>query len=244
MKTREVRFGRNLKALREIHDVKQQQLADELHMARQTISMWEKGNGRASIYDLDAICSYFDVSIDQMMYGKIVSPDHYQTLEDSDIKEQTTGEEELVDLLEEDIYECFPPIVIDFGILMTIALELKRIGYEVIEVFGNGFSVFTKTKMERERLKRDIYEVGDSLIHCDNERISNHRDEVEARVWEVKSQIVEETMTIILGKEPEEFAYLWYDEEDNVRGYADTEEECIEQARHQACTKFRIMDNI
>lgn len=58
MKTREVRFGRNLKALREIHDVKQQQLADELHMARQTISMWEKGNGRASIYDLDAICSY------------------------------------------------------------------------------------------------------------------------------------------------------------------------------------------
>ena len=23
-----------------------------------------------------------------------------------------------------------------------------------------------------------------------------------------------------------------------------TKEECIEQARHQACTKFRIMDNI
>ena len=179
-----------------------------------------------------------------MMYGDIVKPDQYTKLEDSDIKEQTTGEEELVSFLEEDISEYFPPIAIDFGVLMTIAVELKRMGYEVTEVFGNGFTVFTKTKMERKRLEKDIYEVGDSLIHCDNERITNFREEVEARVWEVKSEIVEETMTTILGKEPEEFAYLWYDEEDNVRGYADTEEECIEQARHQACTKFRIMDNI
>lgn len=244
MKTREIRFGRNLKALREIHDVKQQQLAEELHMSRQTISMWEKGNGRASIYDLDSICSYFDVSIDQMMYGKIVSPDHYQTLEDSEIEEIVTGEEELVGFLEEDIAEYFPPIAVDFGAIMTIALELKRIGYEVTEVFGNGFTVFTKTEMERERLKKAIYEVGDSLIHCDNDRITNYREETEARVWEVKSQIVDETMTTILGKDPQEFAYIWYDEEDNTRGYADTEEECIEQARHQACTKFRIMDNI
>ena len=213
MKTREVRFGRNLKALREIHKVTQKKLAEELHMSRQAISLWEKGMGKPDIFYLDSICTYFDVSIDQMMYGDIVNPDRYT-------------------------------IAIDFGVIITIALELKRMGYEVTEVFGNGFSVFTKTKMERKRLKKDIYEVGDSLIHCDNERISNHREEVEARVWEVKSQIVEETMTTILGKEPEEFAYLWYDEEDNVRGYADTEEECIEQARHQACTKFRIMDNI
>ena len=42
MKTREIRFGRNLKALREIHDVKQQQLAEELHMSRQTISCGRK----------------------------------------------------------------------------------------------------------------------------------------------------------------------------------------------------------
>ena len=244
MKTREVRFGRNLKALREINKVTQKKLAEELHMSRQAISLWEKGMGKPDIFYLDSICTYFDVSIDQMMYGDIVNPDRYTTLEDSDIKERTTGEEELVGFLEEDISECFPPIAIDFGVIITIALELKRMGYEVTEVFGNGFSVFTKTKMERKRLKKDFYEVGDYLIHCENERISNHREEVEARVWEVKSQIVEETMTTILGKEPEEFAYLWYDEEDNVRGYADTEEECIEQARHQACTKFRIMDNI
>lgn len=43
MKTREVRFGRNLKALREIHKVTQKQLAEELHMTRQAISLWEKG---------------------------------------------------------------------------------------------------------------------------------------------------------------------------------------------------------
>lgn len=244
MKTREVRFGRNLKALRENHKVTQKQLAEELYMSRQAISMWEKERGKPDIFYLDSICSYFDVPIDQMMYGKIISPDHYQTLEDSEIKEQTTGEEELVGFLEEDIAECFPPIAVDFGAIMTIALELKRIGYEVTEVFGNGFTVFTKTEMERERLKKDIYEVGDSLIHCDNERITNYREEAEVRLWEVKSQIVDETMTTILGKDPQEFAYIWYDEEDNIRGYADTEEECIEQARHQACTKFRIMDNI
>lgn len=244
MKSKEVRFGKNLKALREIHNVTQQQLADELLMTRQAISLWEKGRGKPDIFYLDSICNYFDVSIDQMMYGEIISPDQYKTLDDSEIKEKKTGEEELVGFLEEDISECYPPIAIDFGAIMTIALELKRMGYEVVEVFGNGFTVFTKTNMERERIKKDIYEVGDSLIHCDNERISNHREEVESRVWEVKSQIVEETMTAIYGKNPEEFAYAWYDEEDNIRGYAETERECIEQAKHQACTKFRIMDNI
>ena len=187
MKTREIRFGRNLKALREIHKVTQKQLAEELHMTRQAISLWEKGMGKPDIFYLDSICTYFDVSIDQMMYGDIVKPDQYTKLEDSDIKEQTTGEEELVSFLEEDISEYFPPIAIDFGVLMTIAVELKRMGYEVTEVFGNGFTVFTKTKMERKRLEKDIYEVGDSLIHCDNERITNFREEVEARVWEVKS---------------------------------------------------------
>ena len=113
MKTREIRFGRNLKALREIHKVTQKQLAEELHMTRQAISLWEKGMGKPDIFYLDSICTYFDVSIDQMMYGDIVKPDQYTKLEDSDIKEQTTGEEELVSFLEEDISEYFPPIAID-----------------------------------------------------------------------------------------------------------------------------------
>ena len=127
MKTREIRFGRNLKALREIHKVTQKQLAEELHMTRQAISLWEKGMGKPDIFYLDSICTYFDVSIDQMMYGDIVKPDQYTKLEDSDIKEQTTGEEELVSFLEEDISEYG-----DYIILRCERAEL----YHVREVRG------------------------------------------------------------------------------------------------------------
>lgn len=244
MKAREIRFGRNLKALRQMKNVTQQQLANELHISRQALSMWEKEKGKPDIFYLDYVCNYFEVSLDQMMYGDIVSSEQYKTLDISELKDGRTGEEELVTFLEEDIAEKFPPICIDFGIIIAIALELKQMEYEITEVFGNGFSVFTKTKAARKRIKEDIYQIGESLVHRDNDRAVKKREEVEEKVWEVENEIIEETMTEILGKDPSEFAYVWYDEEENLGGYADTEEECMKQARRRKCNRYRIMNNI
>jgi transcriptional regulator with XRE-family HTH domain len=244
MKAREIRFGRNVKALRELHHVTQSQLAEAIHISRQGLSGWEKGEGKPDIYYLDSICEFFSVSADDVLYGDIVPKEEYRTLETSEIEKTATGEEELVNILEEDIIETFPPIAIDFGTIIVIALKLKSLGYEITEVFANGFSVFTRLEEVRRKLKKDIYHIGDCLIHHGNEQMAEKREEVMERIWEIESVIVSETMTEILGRKPEDFLYLWYDEGDNIRGYGDTKEECIEQAKHQACTKFRIMDNI
>lgn len=66
MKTREVRFGRNLKALREINKVTQKKLAEELHMSRQAISLWEKGKNLPDMMMLSRIADILQVSCDEL----------------------------------------------------------------------------------------------------------------------------------------------------------------------------------
>lgn len=50
MKAREIRFGRNVKALRELHHVTQSQLAEAIHISRQGLSGWEKGVSQTKGY--------------------------------------------------------------------------------------------------------------------------------------------------------------------------------------------------
>lgn len=39
----DIRFGRNLNILRSRNNMSQQELADKIHVTRQTISIWERG---------------------------------------------------------------------------------------------------------------------------------------------------------------------------------------------------------
>lgn len=49
----------------------------------------------------------------------------------------------------------------------------------------------------------------------------------------VKYESIMGVLTEIYGKSPDEFKYYWVDMMENPRGYADTEEECREQAYRQ-----------
>lgn len=71
MKAREIRFGRNVKALRELHHVTQSQLAEAIHISRQGLSGWEKGEGKPDIYYLDSICEF--LAFLQMMFCMEIS---------------------------------------------------------------------------------------------------------------------------------------------------------------------------
>lgn len=50
MEYSEIMFGRNLKILRSQNGLSQQELADEIHVTRQTISLWERDQGKTDIY--------------------------------------------------------------------------------------------------------------------------------------------------------------------------------------------------
>lgn len=62
-------FSKKLKKLRVSHELSQEQLADKLHIARQSISKWERGEAYPSIGMLLQLSELFDVSIDELLKG-------------------------------------------------------------------------------------------------------------------------------------------------------------------------------
>lgn len=46
----DIRFGRNLKILRSRNEISQQELADKIHVTRQTVSCWERGVSQTKGY--------------------------------------------------------------------------------------------------------------------------------------------------------------------------------------------------
>lgn len=43
MSKNQINFARNLRILRDMNEMSQQDLADQIHVARQTVSTWELG---------------------------------------------------------------------------------------------------------------------------------------------------------------------------------------------------------
>ena len=68
----EINFGRNLNILRSRNNMSQQELADKIHVTRQTISIWERGEGKPDIYYVNDICKIFNVSMDEMVCGNVM----------------------------------------------------------------------------------------------------------------------------------------------------------------------------
>ena len=73
MSHRTIIFAKNLMTLRTLHEMTQQELADKIHVTRQTISTWELGAGKPDIYCLGEICDLFDITPTRMLYGNVLN---------------------------------------------------------------------------------------------------------------------------------------------------------------------------
>ena len=62
-------FSKVLKQQRSAHNLSQEQLAEKLHIARQSISKWERGEAYPSIGMLLRLSEIFDISIDELLKG-------------------------------------------------------------------------------------------------------------------------------------------------------------------------------
>ncbi len=60
-------FSKKLKEQRTKHELSQEQLADKLHIARQSISKWERGEAYPSIGMLLQLSDLFGVTIDELL---------------------------------------------------------------------------------------------------------------------------------------------------------------------------------
>lgn len=76
-------FGDQLKALRCAHNYSQVQLANALHISKQTVSNWENNNILPSVEMLLSIAHFFSVSTDYLL-----EQDHRTYLEVSGLTEE------------------------------------------------------------------------------------------------------------------------------------------------------------
>lgn len=62
-------IGKNITKLRKEKGITQEQLAERLHVTRQAVSHWENGKTHPDIDILTALAEYFEVSIEELIYG-------------------------------------------------------------------------------------------------------------------------------------------------------------------------------
>ena len=87
-------IGQNIKKIREEKGLKQQQIAELVHMHRSNYSKVESGQREISVDALNKIANYFGVSIDQIVNFEGAVPKEI-TVEDKTLMEQVKMIQEL-----------------------------------------------------------------------------------------------------------------------------------------------------
>lgn len=241
-----VRFGENLRVLRDKNKLSQEKLAQQINVARQTISTWEDNIGKPDIYMLARISEIFNISTDELLFGKAqetkkVSTKRYNIIEDcSNEYIRTIKEKGFYDVLEEDIQEFFPIIELRFARIMGIALELKVYGYNIVSIYANGFGIYFETDEQAQKFSRILYDIiDDGFMHHEEQRKAvSFSEKAQDRVDVTEMEILKEVRAELFGAEE---LYYWVDENDRIRGHGKSKEECIAQIKMQNCINYTIL---
>lgn len=74
-------IGKKIKMVRESAKMTQEQLGEQLHLTRQTISNWENGKSYPGIAEIVAISNQFAVSLDELLKEDMELIQHYEVID-------------------------------------------------------------------------------------------------------------------------------------------------------------------
>lgn len=250
MKEKTVRFGKNLKIIRNKYNMSQVQLAEMLCVERQTISAWEKSIGKPDVYALAKICEIFDIKSDDILFSKDPEPvemnmdysfyDYYAEPKNYINTIKTKG---LYDILEDDVQGFIHNMIaFPFSYVMGTILELKEYGYNIVDIFGNGFSIYFPTDEMAQKFSSDLYDIiDDGFLHCDESKTAVSYARKAQKIMDcARGEIIDEMLEKIFG---DNLSYYWVDNLDRIRGYGKTKEDCEKQAKEQECLEYTILEN-
>ena len=66
-----MKFGENLKRVRKIRKISQEDLADKLGVSRQSVSKWETGENYPSMTNIMCLCSIFKCNINELVHENL-----------------------------------------------------------------------------------------------------------------------------------------------------------------------------
>lgn len=112
-------IGEFIQIARKEKGLTQKQLADQIHVSDKTISKWENGFSTPDTSLLLSLCSALDISVNELISGKRISPDEYSK----------SAEENLVNLLQENKDNKRVSIIqYLLGILLSIVAIILNLG--------------------------------------------------------------------------------------------------------------------
>ncbi|MQS89247.1 helix-turn-helix domain-containing protein [Companilactobacillus mishanensis] len=110
-----MKISEQIRTHRKSNKMSQQELADKLHISRQSISKWENGTALPSFANIVTISELFDVSLDELIKGDDNLKDHL---------EEKMEPSNVVGILS---------IAFPLAILIFILLSISHVGSNVIE---------------------------------------------------------------------------------------------------------------
>ena len=66
-----MKFGDNLKAIRKHHKMSQEQLAEKVHVSRQSVSKWENGEAYPEMNNILQLCKIFNCKINDLVHTEM-----------------------------------------------------------------------------------------------------------------------------------------------------------------------------
>lgn len=71
----ELRLAKNIRILRDLYGYSQEQVSSQIHIARQTYSIYENGKRVPELTALRRLAEFYHVSIDYLLYADLSQPD-------------------------------------------------------------------------------------------------------------------------------------------------------------------------
>lgn len=89
------RIGDFIATLRKEKGITQQELGDYLSVTNKTVSRWETGKYMPDIAVIPELCKFFDISINEFIYGQRIGEDTFRNQADINILDILTRDKKL-----------------------------------------------------------------------------------------------------------------------------------------------------
>lgn len=83
-----MKIGEKIKRIRTTFNLTQEELGQDLHLTRQTISNWEKGKSYPSIQDIVTISDRYHVSLDELLKEDQEMLAHFESVDRQSVRQQ------------------------------------------------------------------------------------------------------------------------------------------------------------
>lgn len=139
-----MKIGAQLQNQRKLHHMSQNELAEKLHLTRQSISKWENGTTLPSFANVIAISEVFDVSLDELIKGDAALMDKFK----DDGKIRLTRVETIVIV-------GFVLVAIFLGIIYATGISLTNVN-DWLPDFGLVFFILFMMSVDRKKFNDSL----------------------------------------------------------------------------------------